>query len=83
MINYQIVAHIHTSLSYVYCYMAVFSNFILNKNRPNDNKYNSGLCVFVPKFANLSQQYNEIPIIIVCNSKNLIGHISLVQSNDQ
>ena len=38
-------------------------------------KYNSGLCVFVPKFPYLSQQYNEtsIIIIIVCNSKNLIG----------
>ena len=25
-----------------------------NVKQPNDNKYNSGLCVFVPKFAYLS-----------------------------
>ena len=42
------------------------------KKWPNDNKYNSGLCVFVLKFAYLSQQYNEISIIIICSSKNLI-----------
>ena len=44
----------------------------LNKKWPNDNKYNSGLCVFVPKFAYLSQQYNETSTIMMCNSKNLI-----------
>ena len=30
-------------------------------------------CVFVPKFAYLSQQYNETLITMICNSKNLIG----------
>ena len=37
--------------------------------------YNSGLCVFLLKFANVSQQYNEASIIIVCNTKTLIGYI--------
>ena len=32
--------------------------------------------VFVPKFATLSQQYNETPIMIVCNSKNIIEYRS-------
>ena len=72
MINKQILAQIHTSLSYIYCHLAAFLNGKLNKKRPNDNKYNSGVCVFVPKFAYLSQQYNETSIIIMCNSKNLI-----------
>ena len=44
----------------------------VQKKRPNDNNYNSGLCVFVPKFAYLSQQYNETAIIIICTSKNLL-----------
>ena len=43
-----------------------FFNSILNKKWPNDNKYNSGMCVFVPKFATLTQ-YNETSIAIVCN----------------
>ena len=50
-----------------------FLNSKLNKKWLNDNKYNLGLFVFVPKFAYLSQQYNEISITIVCNSKKLIG----------
>ena len=57
-------------------YILSFGRFIFSlpfkKKRPNDNKYNSGLCVFVPKFAYSSQQYNETSIIIICNSKNLI-----------
>ena len=53
-------------------FIGTFSNSILNKKEPNNNKYNSGLCVFMPKFAYLSQPYNETSIIIVCNSKNLI-----------
>ena len=38
-------------------------------------KYNtSAICKQrMPKFVYLSQQYNEILIIIVCNSKNLTG----------
>ena len=32
--------------------------------------------VFVPKFATLSQQYNETPIMIVCSSKNIIEYRS-------
>ena len=60
----------------------LFLNGKLNKKRPNDNKYNSGLCVFVPKFAYLSQ-YNETSIIIMCNSKNLIHYTGLVLLNDQ
>ena len=72
VINKQILAQIHTSLSYIYCYLAAFLNGKLNEKRRNNNKYNSGLCVFVPKFAYLSQQYNETSIIIMCNSKNLI-----------
>ena len=73
VINKQILLQIHTSLSYIYCHLAAFLKFQLNKKESNDNKYNSGLCVFVPKFAYLSQQYNEASIIIVGNSKNLIG----------
>ena len=72
VINKQILAQIHTSLSYIYCHLAVFLNSELNKKQPNDNKYNSGLCVFVQKIAYLSQQYNETSIIIICNNKNLI-----------
>ena len=56
-------------------YLLSFGRFLngkLNKKWPNDNKYNSGLCAFVPKFPYLSQQYNETSIIIMCNSKNLI-----------
>ena len=83
MINKQILAQIHTSLSYIYCHLATFLNAKLNKKQPNDNKYNLGLCVFVPKFAYLSQQYNETSIIIICNSKNLIQYTGVVLSNDQ
>ena len=54
-------------------YLAAFYLVWNFKKWPNDNKYNSGLCVFVPKFAYLSQQYNETSITIACNSKNLIG----------
>ena len=57
-------------------YLLSFGCFLFSlefKKWPNDNKYNSGLCVFVPKFAYLSEQYNETSIIIICNSKNLIG----------
>ena len=52
--------------------MANFLNFKLNKKQPNGNKYNSGLCVFVPKFAYLSKQHNEASNIITCNSNNLL-----------
>ena len=61
------------SLLIIYCHLATFHLVWNLKKRTNDNEYNSGLCVFVPKFAYLSQQYNEASIIIVCNSKNLIG----------
>ena len=55
-----------------------------------DTKYNLGLCVFMPKFANLSQQYNETSIIMVYNRmiSNLLGcnlisvHVVTVQSLD-
>ena len=59
VINKQILAQIYTSLSYIYCHLAAFYLVCHLKKWPNDNKYNSGLCVFVPKFAYLSQQYNE------------------------
>ena len=72
-INKQILAQIHTILSYIYCHLAAFYLVWHLKKRSNDNKYNSGLCVFVPKFAYLSQQYNETSITIISNSKNLIG----------
>ena len=72
MINKQILAQIHANLSFIYCHFATFLNAKLKEKWPNDNKYNSVLCVFVPKFAYLSQQYNETLIIIICNSKNLI-----------
>ena len=72
VINKQILAQIHTSLSYIYYHLGTFLNAKLNEKQPNENKYNLGLCVFVPKFAYLSQQYNETSIIIICNSKNLI-----------
>ena len=39
--------------------------------------------IFEPKFANLSQQYNETSIVTVCGSKNLIGWTDPVLSNDQ
>ena len=39
---------------------------------PNDNKYNSGLCVFVTKFANLSQPFQETSLIIVYARNNLM-----------
>ena len=68
----QTLAQIHTNLSYIYCHLAAFYLVWHLKKQPNDNKYNPGLCVFVPKFAYLSQQYNETSIIIICNSKNLI-----------
>ena len=47
-----ILAQIHTSLSYIYVIWVLFSNSILNKKQPNDNKYSLGLCVFVPRFTN-------------------------------
>ena len=72
VINKQILAQIHTRMSYIYCHLATFCVVWHLKKQPNDNKYNSGLCVFVPKFAYLSQQYNKISIIIICYSKNLI-----------
>ena len=63
----------HNPELYFYCLVA-FLNSKLNKKRPNDNKYNSDLCVFVPRFViYLSQQYIETSITIICNSKNLIG----------
>ena len=44
------------SLSYIYCHLAVSSNSILNKNgQMTIHIHSSSLCVFVPKFANLSQ----------------------------
>ena len=73
VINKQIMAQIHTSLSYIYYHLVTFYLAWNLKKRPNNNKYNLGLCIFAPKFAYLSQQYNETSIIIVCNSKNLIG----------
>ena len=42
------------------------------------NSYILGLYVFVPKFVYLSQQYDETSIMIICNSKNLIGQTGLV-----
>ena len=44
-------------LNFLLSFGRFFLNGKLNKKRPNDNKYNSGLCVFVPTFAYLSQQY--------------------------
>ena len=52
----QILAQIHTSLCYIYCYLATLYLVWHLKKWPNDNKYNSGLCVLVLKFAYLSQQ---------------------------
>ena len=52
VINEQILAQMHTSLSYIY--LLSFGHFLFSlafKKQPNGNKYNSGLCVFVPKFA--------------------------------
>ena len=46
-INKQILAQIHTSLCYIYCHLATFYLVCHLKKRLNDNKYNSGLCVFV------------------------------------
>ena len=55
------------NLCYIYTWYAKQSG---HKKWPNNNQYNSGLCVIVPKFAILSQQYNETSIIIIFNSKN-------------
>ena len=52
----------------IYTYMASQQRGY-EKKWSNGNKYNSGLCVFVPKFAILSQQYNETSIIIMVHAE--------------
>ena len=64
------------NLSYELYYLLSLGCFLFSlefKKQSNDIKNDIGLNVFVPKFAYLSWQYNETSIIIVCNSKNLIG----------
>ena len=56
------------TLLYIYCHLAAL--YLVEKNWPNDNKFNLGLCAFVPKFAN---NVMKPQLYIVCSSKNLIG----------
>ena len=77
---------IYASTLSVQCVSFSFSSFTAllmhSISDQNDNKYNSGLCVYVSKFADLSQQYNETSTIkiIVCEFNRVTG---LVLSNDQ
>ena len=42
------MAQTHSSLSYIYCHLAILHLVWNLKKWPNDNKYNLCLCVFVP-----------------------------------
>ena len=48
------LAYFSTNAQKTELYFCHLADSILNIKWPNDNKYNSGLCAFVLKFANLS-----------------------------
>ena len=69
----------HTCVNVEFKLNCTIANFTTNAHKPelyllslNDNKYNSGFCVFVTKFANLAQPYQETSLIIVHARNNLM-----------